>query len=505
MPLKSGTSQAVISANIGELIKAGHKPSQAAAIAYSEAHKSKRSSANDADIANLGKVAFVIYEADGKILYLRRTDDQSWDFPGGHIEPGETPIEGAIRESREEVGHSPQNGLIKFYENDHCTLFYCDDPEFTPMLNDEHDGYVWASVENAPMPIIRESAQSAMDRREYDSNGWFEVKDNPLSKVGVFPYRGASISPDLDPGALYNVLRPADELNSAEALESFKLIPWIDNHTMLGSEDAGLTPAEEKGIQGVTGEQIYFQDGILYGNIKVMSEAMATLIGSGKRELSLGYWCVYDHSPGTFEGQKYEFVQRELRGNHLALVNNGRMGKEVEVLDQSDDSKEPVMAEQEKKDGEAKGMTLDEAKAHLQTIMPIMAELQKLITGQESAAEPETVASEDGDESKSDDDSKKPGAAMDAVEFAKEVERNIADKQKLYASLSAHVGAFDHSDMSVSDVAKYGCDKLGVVAKGAEQLPALRAFLQAKGAPAKAMDSQTTAKSNFVTRHLNKE
>ncbi len=24
--------------------------------------------------------------------------------------------------------------------------------------------------------------------REYDCNGWAEVKDNPLSKVGVFPY-----------------------------------------------------------------------------------------------------------------------------------------------------------------------------------------------------------------------------------------------------------------------------------------------------------------------------
>jgi hypothetical protein len=40
MPLKSGSSKAVIEANIKELIAAGHDPKQAAAIAYSNAAKS---------------------------------------------------------------------------------------------------------------------------------------------------------------------------------------------------------------------------------------------------------------------------------------------------------------------------------------------------------------------------------------------------------------------------------------------------------------------------------
>lgn len=39
MPLKSGKSQATISSNIGELIKSGRDPKQAAAIAYSNAKK----------------------------------------------------------------------------------------------------------------------------------------------------------------------------------------------------------------------------------------------------------------------------------------------------------------------------------------------------------------------------------------------------------------------------------------------------------------------------------
>lgn len=39
MPLKKGSSKKTISENIGELIRSGRKPAQAAAIAYSEARR----------------------------------------------------------------------------------------------------------------------------------------------------------------------------------------------------------------------------------------------------------------------------------------------------------------------------------------------------------------------------------------------------------------------------------------------------------------------------------
>lgn len=43
MPLKQGSGQQTISANVKELIKSGRKPRQAVAIAMSEAGKSYRS------------------------------------------------------------------------------------------------------------------------------------------------------------------------------------------------------------------------------------------------------------------------------------------------------------------------------------------------------------------------------------------------------------------------------------------------------------------------------
>ena len=59
----------------------------------------------------------------------------------------------------------------------------------------------------------------AQDKKEIDHNDYWYIKDNPLSKVGVFPYFGRTISPDLEPDKIYQVLRPEEELNNQDTLE----------------------------------------------------------------------------------------------------------------------------------------------------------------------------------------------------------------------------------------------------------------------------------------------
>lgn len=168
--------------------------------------------------------------------------------------------------------------------------------------------------------------------RKTDINGWYEIDANPLSKVGVYDYLGKNIPGAPDPGAFYKVYRPASELSDPETIESLKLTPWVIDHTMIGNGQ-GLKPAEEKGVGGVIGERIFFKNDTLYGNIKVFSKSHADTIANGKQDLSLGYRCVYEYAPGVFEGEAYDYVQRRIRGNHLASVDEGRMGPEVAVLD----------------------------------------------------------------------------------------------------------------------------------------------------------------------------
>lgn len=526
MPLEQGHSKQVIQNNVSELINAGHPKEQAFAIAYSEARKS---SGVDSGYTPKCDVAFIVYFNGDKILWIKRAEDKSWSFPGGHVEAGESCMEGAIRESREEVSHTPNKGLNLIYNVDNVSIYSCNDNEFIPILNDEHSAFVWASLDEFSDNIFPDMslASSSMDKREYDLNGWFEVKGNPLSKVGVFQYSGRSLPDAPDAEKMYSVYRPAEELADIECLNSFKLLPWIDNHVMLGNEEEGLTPSEQKGVQGVIGEDVYFADSTLYGNIKVFSEALRTLIDSGKKELSCGYRCVYEWVSGIFEGQPYDCIQRRIRGNHLALVDHGRMGADVAVLDHLElfnftvDAKEfNIMAEQENESGGNSSMTLEEAAEAIKQIMPIITKIQGLIGGSEGGeAEVAVDAGEekkdedkpkdeakdaDADAEKKDDKKDEKASGMDASEIARKVTAEIAAKSKLYDTLSKHVGAFDASDMSLDDVAGYGLKKLGVDAPKESRVTFLQAYLQGKGEPSQSVAMDTASKGNFVTKFLKK-
>lgn len=167
-------------------------------------------------------------------------------------------------------------------------------------------------------------------KRTVDWNGFMEVRDNPISKSGVYPYLGSEIPGAKEPDRVYKVYRPEEELARQETIDSFKNKPLLDDHEIIGIH--GM-PAERKGIQGNIGEQVYFDSPYLRGNIVVHSSAAQTLIKNGKTELSPCYGCDWVEESGVFEGKEYQYVQRNLRANHLALVEEGRTGPDVAVQD----------------------------------------------------------------------------------------------------------------------------------------------------------------------------
>ncbi len=168
-----------------------------------------------------------------------------------------------------------------------------------------------------------------MSKRQTDVNGYLLVRDNPITKVGVFPYLGREIgAPDAD--RIYQVYRPQEELEKPETIASANLVPWIDEHEFLGVEG---TPAEKKGVQGTTGESARFEYPYLRNSIRAYSDFMKNLIDRGKVELSPSYRCRYEFSEGVFDGQRYDAIQRDIRFNHLASVEEGRTGPDVAVQD----------------------------------------------------------------------------------------------------------------------------------------------------------------------------
>ncbi len=373
-----------------------------------------------------------------------------------------------------------------------------------------------------------------MTKRQKDINGWFEVKDNPISKVGVFDYSGAQIGA-ANPNRIYRVYRPAEELADPATIESFKLLPIVDDHTMLGNPNEGMTPAEDKGVAGVIGEEVYFKHPYLLANIKVFSETLRQKIEAGKIDLSGGYRCFYEFTPGIFEGEPYDAIQRQPRGNHLALVDEGRMGSDVVVLDHlkfTVDKKDTITMENEKllsalqaaldKLNKGSALTQEDIENLASVVNSLAQPTSKEKTDDPAATDnnddalveeiaPDNVSDLDAidDETGQTTDLENVAkqSAMDARTFIAE----LGARDRLAANLSNVIGTFDHSSMTTDDVALYGARKLGLKCKRRNARTAVSAYLLGlkKGglntlSPMVSFDHSisTSKNASFLTRYL---
>ena len=184
--------------------------------------------------------------------------------------------------------------------------------------------------------------------RTVDENGFLHVKISPLTRVQVAPYYGKEIpgwqSLGLDPDKIYKGYRPESELKKLSTVNSINGIPIQLRH----HPDFADNPAKDTRI-GATGTDGEFKYPFLMNSLHFFDKKAKELIESeALRELSLAYRYKPDFSKAgkTENGQDYDFVMRDISGNHLALVEQGRAGHEVLVYDskRSDMENEELIA-----------------------------------------------------------------------------------------------------------------------------------------------------------------
>lgn len=316
-----------------------------------------------------------------------------------------------------------------------------------------------------------------MSKRVVDINGWITIKDNPILKAGIFPYLGSEIGQG-EPSRVYNVLRSEEELSKPETIKSFELVPLINEHFVLG--ELG-TDTDDKPIDGIVGESIYFEAPYLRSNIKVFGKHIKKLIEIGKIELSAGYSCKYipvENNPD------YDFIQIDIRANHLALVEAGRNGSDVAVQDALKftlDSKELLM---NLEDILAQISALsDEDKAKLLATLKPAEDENKEVAKEVAKDEDKEVAADTENTEVAKDEEKAVDVEAIKQEAVKEVMSELAEVKEIANDLTEVIGEIPPVAMdSKAKLVAYGLDKLKIKAKKGEELATLRGYLQHKRA-----------------------
>ena len=145
-------------------------------------------------------------------------------------------------------------------------------------------------------------------------------------RTGIQDYLGREVErPDLK---VVRVYRPPSEVFSDASLQSFSHAPITDNHpsVMVTADNwADLAKGEVSTAAKKDGEWVSLP--LILKDSRLISD-----VQSGKRQLSAGYLCELDWTPGvTPTGEAYDAVQTNIRINHLAVVDRARAGEGASV------------------------------------------------------------------------------------------------------------------------------------------------------------------------------
>ncbi len=332
----------------------------------------------DEAIRRAAGIAFVL--PTGEALFIKRSGQGDhageWCFPGGGAEGDESPEQTARREAAEETGMAPKQdvdliGNTIDEEGVHFLTFRQNVGErFDPTLNDESTEAEWRKLDDPPNPLhpgvavvlrnMAMDARLAFDRvlpgllmastahglrvrtglafdraaasvRSYRKDGALDVAATNISKACVNPYVGHEIPGwqelGLNPDEIYNLLRDPEELK--KAAPTFNRLPILSEHVAVTADDH-----QPDLVVGATGSDCEFAAPFLRNSLVLWARDGIDLVESDEqKELSCAYHYRADMTPGSYEGEAYDGVMRDIVGNHVALVKQGRAGADVVVGD----------------------------------------------------------------------------------------------------------------------------------------------------------------------------
>ena len=269
-----------------------------------------------------------------------------------------------------------------------------------------------------------------------------------VTSIGVFTYKRAD-------GTIQRELRLPEEVFSPLTLNSMKLKPVTLNHPteLVTSDNAdklqvgslGDNPSWTKEWHDRNWEEV--TDGINCAIDMIVTKKDAVdAVLNGKQSLSMGYTCDLEMAqPGsTWCGVEYDFIQRNIRYNHCAIVDSARAGDNAKIelrADSEDAVLEDIMVT--KIDGGTK-MSLKKIK----------------LDGIEYEAEESVIKALNAEKARAD------AAENDACETKKSMDKKVADFEKKVTEFEKRISeleaerdsAKEKKDAAEAELAKIKAD-----------------------------------------------
>ena len=167
-------------------------------------------------------------------------------------------------------------------------------------------------------------------KRKYTAEGFLVVPAR-ISRTGLQQYLAGEIQENAeDPNKKIMVYRPPEEVFSEDSINSFKNKIITNNHP---KSLVDATNAKKLGV-GHSSNDVT-KDGKYLNTELTITDCVAIKdVENGKVEISNGYLSDFDFTSGeTEDGEKYDAIQKNIRGNHIAIVHQGRAGRQCKIAD----------------------------------------------------------------------------------------------------------------------------------------------------------------------------
>jgi len=167
--------------------------------------------------------------------------------------------------------------------------------------------------------------------RKYTDEGFLLVPAR-ISRCGIQEYLAVEMGlQDREATDIVRVYRPEEEVFSEESMSSFANKPVTNNHPpqLITADNA------KQFSVGHAGPNVTRDGSFSKTELYIIDSQSISDIESGKSELSNGYTADIEWTQGiSSDGEQYDAIQRNIKGNHIAIVERGRAGRDCRVADQ---------------------------------------------------------------------------------------------------------------------------------------------------------------------------